>query len=109
MSNSTSHQPERQQPWHYVRNGLSWKQLQNVKNWHIAHRLEHPVECRVWEAVMTAWVMAMAGWLPAYALSVPLVFPLCALGVFLPRLYVQLRADADAASWLRCEWLDKLT
>ena len=105
MSDS-SHRDSRRQRCYYLRRRLSLAQLQRVKNWQVNHRSQHPMESQVWEAVLTVWLMALIGWLPAYAFNVPWVYPLCILGAFAPRLYVQLRASAHQAGHLRCDWLD---
>ncbi|MEO5660228.1 MAG: hypothetical protein ABIQ90_10595 [Polaromonas sp.] len=87
---------------------LSLAQLQRVKNWQMEQHGANPVEYEVWEAVVTLWVMGLIGWLPAFAFEAPWAYPLCGLGIFMPRLYVYWRARAHAAGRLRCDWLDRL-
>jgi hypothetical protein len=94
--------------WHYLRCRLSLAQLRRIKDWQTAHRVQQPIECWAWETVMTIWVIALIGWLPAYMFETPWLYPACALGAFTPRLYLQLRADAQTAGCLRCDWLDLL-
>lgn len=96
--------PSRYHPHH-----ITLVQLQRVKNWRVAQHGAHPVECQVWEAVLTLWVMGWTGWLPAYAFEAPWAYPLCLLGVFMPRLYVHWRAHAHAMRRIRCDWLDLVT
>ena len=84
---------------------LTLKDLQRIKKWHVAHRTDHPLEYQVWDAMLTLWVMGWVGWLPAYAFDVPLAYPLCAAGVWLPQLYVAWRAREHRAGRLRCDWL----
>ena len=105
MSGPSRGDPHRQR-YYYLRHRLSLAQMQRVKNWLVIHRSQHPIESQVWEAVLTLWLMALIGWLPAYAFSAPWVYPLSILGAFAPQLYVQLRACADHAGHLRCDWLD---
>ena len=66
------------------------------------------MEHRVWEAVMTLWVMAWMGWLPAYTFDAAWAYPLCLLGVLAPRLYIALRTRAHHSGRLRCDWLKLL-
>lgn len=105
MSDS-SHRDPHHQRFYYLRHRLSLAQLQRVKNWQVTHRIQHPIESQVWEAVLILWLMALIGWLPAYAFGAPSVYPLCILGTFAPRVYVQLRACAHRSGYLRCDWLD---
>jgi hypothetical protein len=53
-------------------------ELQRIKQWHVAHRAEHPLEYHLWDAVLTLWVMGWVGWLPAYAFEQFWSMPLCA-------------------------------
>lgn len=94
----------RRHPWQ----PLSLGQLQRVKNWQLEQHGAHPVEFEVWEAVVTLWVMGLIGWLPAFTFEAPWAYPLCLLGIFMPRLYVYWRARAHASGRLRCDWLDRL-
>jgi hypothetical protein len=93
---------------HSARHHLTLAQLQRVKNWHEGQHAARPVEYQVWQAVMTLWVMGCMGWLPAFVLEAAWAYPLCLLGVFSPRLYVDWRARANALQRLRCDWLDLL-
>lgn len=95
--------PSRHHPGHH----LTLAQLQRIKRWHEAQHGAHPLEYQVWEAVLTLWIMGWMGWFPAFAFEAPWAYPLCALGMFMPRLYVQWRARAHAAKRLRCDWLEQ--
>ncbi len=88
---------------------ISLAQFQRLKNWRVAQHSVHPVECHMWEWVLTLWMMGWIGWLPAYAFEAPWAYPLCLLGICLPVLYVRVRARAHATQRLRCDWLDVLT
>jgi len=90
--------------WHRV----TLAQLQRLKDWRMAHRATQPVECQVWEAVLTLWLMGWVGWLPAYTFDAVWAYPLCLLGTLAPRLYVYARARAHETRRLRCDWLDLL-
>ncbi len=80
-------------------------ELQRIKQWHVAHRQEHPLEYQLWDAMLTLWVMGWVGWLPAYAFELFWVIPLCALATAAPDIYVAWRAKAHRARKLRCDWI----
>ena len=85
---------------------ITLAKLQRVKNWHAAQLGRHPVERWLWDAVVTLWVLGWTGWLPGLALDAPWAYPLCLLGVWAPRFYVQWRVRAHDTGRLRCDWLD---
>ena len=84
---------------------LSLQELQRIKQWHVAHRADHPLEYQLWDLVLFFWVLGCVGWLPACVFSAWWALPLCALALFLPTNYVRWRAQAHARQRLRCEWL----
>jgi hypothetical protein len=85
---------------------LSLAELQRIKRWHVAHKGEHPLEYQSWDAILILWIMGWVGWLPAFALDIPLAYPLCLLGMAAPQLYVYWRLRAHARGRLRCDWLE---
>ncbi|MDI1341407.1 hypothetical protein [Polaromonas sp.] len=85
---------------------LTLLELQRIKQWHLAHKDTRPLEYQVWDAVLTLWIMGWVGWLPAFALEVPLAYPFCVLGMATPQLYVRWRARAHDRCRLRCDWLE---
>jgi hypothetical protein len=87
---------------------LTLLQMQGVKRWHIAQQREHTLEYKVWEMVLTAWLMGWIGWLPAYVFDASWAYPLCMGGMLLPQGYVYIRGQAHAAGVLRCDWLGLL-
>ncbi len=87
---------------------LTLADLQRVKKWHLAQQATHPLEYHVWDAVLSLWLMGWIGWLPAIAFDAAWLFPLCGLGMLMPRLYVRFRARTHRAGRLRCDWLDQL-
>ncbi|MFC6284561.1 MULTISPECIES: hypothetical protein [Polaromonas] len=93
--------PSRHHPVHHI----TLAQLQRIKDWHAAQYGVHPVERQLWEAVMTVWVMGWTGWVPAYVFEASWAYPLCLLGICMPRLYVHWRAHAHDSGRLRCDWL----
>lgn len=92
-------------PWH---GQIPLARLQRIKNWHSAHPHVHPVERQVWDAVMTLWVMGWLAWLPAWIFGAIWIYPLCAIGLLAPKIYIRLRIVAQRGGRLRCEWLQLL-
>lgn len=84
---------------------LSLHELQRIRDWQVAHRAEHPLEYHVWDCVLALWVMGYVGWLPAMALDLPEVYPLCLAAMLAPDLYTALRTSAHRLQRLRCDWL----
>ena len=84
---------------------MNLDELQRIKKWHVAHRMDHPVEYHLFDAVLTLWVMGWVGWLPAYAFDYLWTVPLCMFGMALPTLYVTWRMKAHRAQKLRCDWI----
>jgi hypothetical protein len=84
---------------------MSLTELQRIKQWHVAHHRDHPVEYHLWDALLTLWVMGWVGWLPSYAFEQFWAMPLCAFAMAGPSLYVGWRMKAHRARKLRCDWL----
>lgn len=80
--------------------------LQRIKQWHVSHKADHPLEYQLWDVMLTLWVMGWVAWLPAYALDTPWVYPMCSLCICMPGLYVRARVGAHRAMRLRCDWVD---
>jgi hypothetical protein len=83
---------------------MTLDELQRIKKWHVAHRADHPVEYHIWDMMLTVWVMGWVGWLPAFAFDALWSFPLCALAMAAPGLYVAWRLRAHRQGRLRCDW-----
>jgi len=79
-------------------------ELQRIKQWHISHRHNHPVEGQLWDAMLTLWVMGWVGWLPVYAFQTWWAVPLCVLAIAAPSLYAAWRTKAHRARRIRCDW-----
>jgi len=85
---------------------MTLQQLSTLKQWHVAHRREHPLEFQAWDAMLTLWLLGWFG-LPAAALLGELyVVIACSALVFAPALYVRLRRRLHLRRQLRCDWLD---
>lgn len=87
---------------------ISLKTLQRIKQWHVAHKVEHPLEYQLLDMVFMFWVLGWVGWLPAFALDAECLLPLCVLGIGLPNLYIGWRVAAHEHRRLRCDWLNQL-
>lgn len=85
---------------------LTLNKLQRIKQWHVAHEREHPMEYQIWDAMLLLWVFGRVGWLPAFALDAPWAYPLCLLAMLAPNFYVRLRVKAHQSLTLRCDWLN---
>ena len=79
-------------------------ELQRIKQWHLSHRHNHTLECQLWDAILTLWVMGWVGWLPVYAFGQLWAIPLCVLAIAAPGLYAAWRTKAHRARRLRCDW-----
>jgi hypothetical protein len=84
---------------------MTLNELQRIKQWHVAHRADHPVEYHLWDAILTLWVMGWVGFLPAYAFGDFWILLLCALAVAAPSIYADWRLKAHRKHKLRCDWL----
>lgn len=84
---------------------LSLHELQRIRDWQVEHRAEHPLEYHVWDCVLALWVMGYVGWLPAVALDLPEVYPLCLAAMLAPDWYAAFRSNAHRLRRLRCDWL----
>lgn len=84
---------------------MSVDELQRIKQWHVRHWREHPVECQLWDAMLTLWVMGWVGWIPAFAFDALWVAPLLAAAMSAPALYAAWRMRAHRQRRLRCDWL----
>jgi hypothetical protein len=84
---------------------LTLAEIQRIRQWHVAHKDEHPLECHLWDGVLCCWLMGWIGWLPVLALDLFWICPLCLLASAAPRLYVAWRRHAQRLQRLRCDWL----
>jgi len=84
---------------------MTLDELQRIKQWHVQHQRDHPVECHLWDAVLTLWLVGWVGWLPAFAFDALWTAPLLALSMSAPTMYVTWRGRAHRAHRVRCDWL----
>ncbi len=66
---------------------LTLAEMQRIRQWHVAHRDDHPLEYQLWDLLLTLWIMGWLGWLPVYVLD------------------VAWRRRAHHRRRLRCDWL----
>lgn len=85
---------------------MTLDELQRIKQWHVAHRRENPLEYHLWDAVLTLWLLGWIGWLPAFVMGDAFWgVPACLLALRVPDAYALWRARAHHARRLRCDWL----
>jgi hypothetical protein len=80
-------------------------ELQRIKQWHISHRHNHPLEYQLWDVMLTLWVMGWVGWVPVYVFDQLWAIPLLVLSISAPSLYAAWRTRAHRARRLRCDWV----
>jgi hypothetical protein len=86
-------------------NRITLAELQRIRQWHLAHHREQPLEAQLWDGVLTLWLMGWMGWVPALMLEAIWAMPLCLLAMSLPGFYVRWRRQAHVQQRLRCDWL----
>ena len=79
--------------------------LQRIKQWHVSHQRDHPVEYHLWDAVLTLWLIGWVGWIPALTFEALWSAPLLVLAMAAPSLYVTWRVKAHKSRRLRCDWI----
>jgi hypothetical protein len=84
---------------------MTLAELQRIKQWHVRHQRDHPVEYQLWDVMLTLWLLGWVGWLPAFAFGALWAAPLLVAAMSAPALYVTWRVRAHRAHRLRCDWL----
>ena len=46
---------------------MTLNELQRIKQWHVAHKADHPLEYHLWDLVLTVWMLGWVGWFPIIA------------------------------------------
>jgi hypothetical protein len=85
---------------------MTLQQLSVLKQWHVLHKRERPIEFHTWDAVLTLWLMGWLGVPAELILSQLYGLITCAALLLAPRAYVQLRRRLHHSGRLRCDWLD---
>lgn len=84
---------------------ITLNELQRIKQWHVAHRADHPVEYHLLDLVLTVWLMGCIGWLPAIVFGHTWALPVCAMAIVAPTSYIAWRERAHQRRALRCDWI----
>lgn len=84
---------------------MTLRELHRIKQWHVDHRGDHPLEYHLWDMMLTLWLAGWVGWIPIFAFGAYWAFPACIAASLAPTLYVGWRLRAHAARRLRCDWL----
>lgn len=84
---------------------MTLEDMYRIKQWHLNHRADHPMECHAWDATVIVWLMGWVGWVPTLAFDAIWAIPACTAAMFAPSLYVAWRVRAHQAGRLRCDWL----
>lgn len=79
--------------------------IQRIKRWHVRHQGDHPVECHMWDTILTLWLAGWVGWIPAFTFGALWLAPVLVVAMSAPTLYVSWRARAHKQRRLRCDWL----
>ena len=87
---------------------MTLHQFHALKQWHLRHWREHPLEKNLWEAVLTLWLMGWVGGAVSLLLNLPWVEVCCLALLFLPSAYVAMRARLHRSARLRCDWISSL-
>ena len=85
---------------------MTVNELQRIRQWHVEHRVEHPLEYHAWDLALTVWVLGWVSWFPLCAFGPAWTAPVSLLGIRAPGLYVAWRHRAHRSRTLRCDWLD---
>ena len=87
---------------------MTLHQFHALKQWHLRHWRDHPLEKNLWEAVLTLWLMGWVGGAVSLLLNLPWVEVCCLALLFLPSAYVAMRARWHRTGRLRCDWISSL-
>ena len=87
---------------------MTLHQFQSLKQWHLRHWRDHPLEKNLWEAVLTLWVMAWVGGAATLLLGMLWLQLVCLALLFLPSAYVALRTHWHRQGRLRCDWINSV-
>lgn len=85
---------------------MTLDELQRIKQWHLAHKEDHPLEYHLWDLILTIWVLGWVAWLPAVAFGHEWIALMCLSGLLVPGRYVRWRTRAHQQQRLRCDWID---
>lgn len=85
---------------------MTIQQLSILKQWHVLHKRERPIEFHTWDAVLTLWLMGWLG-IPAEIILWQLYGLIACTALLLtPAAYIALRRRLHLSGRLRCDWLE---
>lgn len=84
---------------------MTLDQFQDLRQWHLRHRGDHPLEGHIWTLVVTLWMVGWVGAPTAWLLQWDATALATALFVFAPGTYVALRGLLHRRGKLRCDWI----
>jgi hypothetical protein len=84
---------------------MTLDQFQQLKQWHLRHRDDHPMEGHIWSALVTLWMVGWVGTPTAWLLRWHETALVTALFIFVPGAYVAWRARLHRRGRLRCDWI----
>ena len=84
---------------------MTLDQFQDLRQWHLRHQGDHPMEGHVWTAILTLWMVGWVGAPTAWLLQWDLAALGAVLLVFAPGRYVAWRERLHRRGWLRCDWI----
>ncbi len=82
---------------------MTLDELPRIKQSHVAHKADHPLDYHLWDLVLTVWLLGWVGWFPICAFCEPCAAPVCLIGIFVPSLYVAWRTRAHLRHTLRSD------
>ena len=84
---------------------MTMHQLLALRQWHLRHSRQHPVETQIWEGVLMLWVAGWVGGPAALLLGMVWAWATSLALLFLPNAYVGLRDRMHRTGRLRCDWI----
>lgn len=87
---------------------MTLDQFHDLKNWHLRHAQDRPLEGHAWNMVLTLWLVGWVGTPAAWLIGTPLLAIVGPVLLLLPGAYVALRHRLHRTGHLRCDWLGAL-
>ena len=84
---------------------MTLDQFQDLRQWHLRHRSDHPLEGHIWTLIVTMWMVGWVGTPTAWLLHWDVTALATALFVFVPGAYVAIRSRLHRRGRLRCDWI----
>jgi hypothetical protein len=84
---------------------MTLAQFQDLRDWHLRHQHDQPLEGQVWTIILTLWMVGWVGTPTAWLLQWDLAALFAALLVFAPGRYVAWRERLHRRGRLRCDWV----